>query len=159
MNEAKSIGEWFLVYSESHKNKINKLIHFFCVPAIYFTVMGFLWAIPTPALFESIPGLNWASIATLFVLGFYIRLSALITLGMAFFSMACLFVLSYMEQSLNWNVLYFSIGLFVVSWILQFVGHAIEGKKPSFFQDLQFLMIGPAWVMGFVFQKAGIQLK
>ena len=34
----------------------------------------------------------------------------------------------------------------MIAWIGQFIGHKIEGAKPSFFEDLQFLLIGPAWV-------------
>lgn len=50
-----------------------------------------------------------------------------------------------------------SIFLFVAAWIGQFIGHAIEGKKPSFLQDLQFLLIGPAWLLHFVFEKYKIK--
>jgi uncharacterized membrane protein YGL010W len=45
--------------------------------------------------------------------------------------------------------------LFVLAWIGQFVGHKIEGKKPSFFQDVVFLLIGPAWLLHFIYKKAG----
>jgi uncharacterized membrane protein YGL010W len=37
------------------------------------------------------------------------------------------------------------ISLFVFGWILQFIGHAFEGKAPSFFKDPRFLLVGPAW--------------
>jgi uncharacterized membrane protein YGL010W len=50
-----------------------------------------------------------------------------------------------------------AVGIFVVAWIGQFVGHKIEGKKPSFLEDLQFLLIGPAWLMHFIFKKMGIR--
>jgi uncharacterized membrane protein YGL010W len=42
---------------------------------------------------------------------------------------------------------YTSLLIFVVAWVGQFYGHHIEGKKPSFLKDLQFLLIGPAWVL------------
>jgi uncharacterized membrane protein YGL010W len=38
-----------------------------------------------------------------------------------------------------------AIGLFVVGWIFQFVGHAYEGKRPEFFKDLRFLLVGLGW--------------
>ena len=44
--------------------------------------------------------------------------------------------------------------VFVLAWIGQFIGHLIEGKRPSFFKDLQFLLIGPAWLMAFVYRAA-----
>ena len=47
------------------------------------------------------------------------------------------------------------IAVFVGAWIGQFIGHKIEGKKPSFFKDVQFLLIGPAWLMAFIYRRAG----
>jgi len=47
--------------------------------------------------------------------------------------------------------------IFLVAWVGQFYGHRIEGKKPSFLKDLQFLMIGPAWLLHFIYRKAGIR--
>jgi len=49
-----------------------------------------------------------------------------------------------------------SLGIFVIAWIGQFIGHKIEGKKPSFLEDLQFLLIGPAWLLHFIYKKLGI---
>jgi uncharacterized membrane protein YGL010W len=46
-----------------------------------------------------------------------------------------------------------SLTVFVVAWIGQFIGHKIEGKKPSFFEDLRFLLIGPLFVLGFVYRR------
>ena len=50
----------------------------------------------------------------------------------------------------------FCTAVFVLAWIGQFIGHKIEGKKPSFMKDLQFLLVGPMWLMHFVYKKAGI---
>jgi uncharacterized membrane protein YGL010W len=47
----------------------------------------------------------------------------------------------------------FSISVFIIAWTGQFYGHKIEGKKPSFLKDLQFLLIGPAWVIENLFTK------
>jgi uncharacterized membrane protein YGL010W len=55
------------------------------------------------------------------------------------------------------SVLIMSVVVFVVAWILQFVGHNIEGKKPSFLKDVQFLLIGPAWILCFVYKKLNIK--
>jgi len=48
------------------------------------------------------------------------------------------------------------LSVFIITWILQFVGHQIEGKKPSFLKDLHFLLIGPIWLLSFILKKAGI---
>ena len=50
-----------------------------------------------------------------------------------------------------------SLAIFVIAWVGQFIGHKIEGKKPSFFEDLQFLMIGPLWLLGHLYRKFGIR--
>ena len=49
-----------------------------------------------------------------------------------------------------------SLFVFVIAWVGQFIGHVVEGKKPSFFKDIQFLMIGPIWLMSFIYKKLGI---
>ena len=94
---------------------------------------------------------NWAAVVLLFVLVFYIRLSVSMALKIALFSALCLIVNYYIGQVLPLWI--FSIGVFVIAWIGQFYGHNIEGKKPSFLKDIQFLMIGPAWVVENLFSK------
>ena len=94
---------------------------------------------------------NWAFVVLLFVLIFYIRLSIVMALKIAVFSALCLIANYYIAQLLPLWI--FSIGVFVIAWIGQFYGHNIEGKKPSFLKDIQFLMIGPAWVVENLFSK------
>ena len=94
---------------------------------------------------------------TLFAVIFYLRLSISITVGMLLIAIG-------MITSINWIELFdptiwrLSLSIFVVAWIGQFIGHKIEGKKPSFFEDLQFLLIGPAWLLSFIYKKIGIRL-
>ena len=152
---ARSLDEWFSLYGESHQNKTNKQIHFVCVPVIYFAIMGLLWWLHTPAFFPA--AINWATLSLLITLPFYWRLAPAIMLGMALFSGFCFGLLALMDNS-GIPVLWSSIILFVIAWIFQFIGHAVEGKKPSFFQDMQFLLVGPAWIMGFLFRRWGIGL-
>lgn len=153
--ESKSIEQWLTEYSESHQNPINKLIHWICVPGIFLTVVGFLWAIPKPGLLDGIWGVNWASVALAFVVVFYLRLSWRIAVGIVLFSLGCMGLVAWYEALELWGLWQSSAVLFVVFWVMQFVGHSIEGKKPSFVQDLQFLLIGPAWVIGFIYRKLG----
>ncbi|MDN5864963.1 MAG: DUF962 domain-containing protein [Gammaproteobacteria bacterium] len=153
---ARSISQWFADYGESHRNPVNKRLHFVCVPAIFFSIVGLLWAIPMPdALLDLSPFFNIGTLSLLIVIGFYARLSLSITVGMLAFAIACLLVLWGLESAgvIIWLL---SLIVFVVGWIGQFIGHHIEGKKPSFFEDLQFLMIGPAWIMGFLYRRWGI---
>lgn len=156
MNTQRTLDEWFELYGTSHRNKTNKAIHFIAVPSIYLSIMGLLWAIPVPALMTAVPGLNWATLMAIPVLAFYLPLSLPITIGMLLFTALCFAILTALA-AVGVSVLYFSAALFVVMWILQFYGHAVEGKKPSFFQDLQFLLIGPAWVLDSLLGKVGVR--
>jgi uncharacterized membrane protein YGL010W len=150
----KTLNEWFEEYSVSHKNLTNKKNHYICVPLIFFSVVGLFMSIPSRIL-EPLASIhpicaNWAFIILLFVLFFYFRLSAVMGLKMLVFTALCLIGNYILSQTIL--LLWFSIALFTVGWIGQFYGHKIEGKKPSFIKDLQFLLIGPAWVIHSIFK-------
>jgi uncharacterized membrane protein YGL010W len=130
-------------YGESHKNKTNILIHVIAVPAIYFVTLALIWSIPTPDFLDYFD-ITWAHVLVIPTLYYYFSLSGPIGAAMTLLSIVSLFGIRLLA-SLNISVWQFSIILFVVMWILQFIGHDIEGKKPSFLKDLQFLLIGPAW--------------
>ncbi|TVP91618.1 MAG: DUF962 domain-containing protein [Pseudomonadaceae bacterium] len=137
----KTIDQWFADYGESHQNPVNKLVHWICVPLITFSVLGVLWAIHP-----------WVAMGLLALsLVFYASLSWRIAAVMLVLGLVMLLILSLMPY-----VFWPSVVIFVLAWIGQFYGHQVEGKKPSFFKDIQFLLIGPAWLLGFVFRKLGV---
>lgn len=153
--------EWFDLYGESHQNPTNKAIHWICVPAIFFCTIGLFWSIPMFALpsdvpTEVVPFINWATILIGLASLFYLRLSLLLSVGILSFTGLCIYGNYAIDQSGIMPLWLFSLVVFIIAWIGQFIGHKIEGKKPSFFQDLQFLLIGPAWLMHFLYKKAGI---
>lgn len=139
----KTLDQWLCAYGESHQNLINRKIHTVAVPGIFFSIVGLIWAIPDLSLFGF--SLNWVWIALVPVLAFYYSLSRAIFILMLGFSLACVALIWGLE-TLGLPILTVSISLFVVLWVFQFIGHKIEGKKPSFFDDIQFLLIGPIWV-------------
>lgn len=143
-------------YGESHKNGTNKLIHWICVPAIFFSIVGLVSIIPFPWEINIYEGINlsWALFALILVLLYYVSLSVPLSLGMLLFSIGCLVLCS--QINVSKYSLWIYIGIFAVSWVFQFIGHNIEGKKPSFLQDIQFLLIGPAWLMHFILKKLNI---
>ena len=153
----RSADQWFNEYGESHRNRTNKIIHWLCVPAIVFSLVGLLWSLPRPEMFAEIsPWLNWGSLFVAAAMVYYLLLSWQLALGMLLVSALVLwgnFELAQLETPL-WRI---ALAIFVVAWIGQFIGHRIEGKKPSFFKDIQFLLIGPVWLLGFVYRKAGIR--
>lgn len=150
----KSLQQWFDEYAVSHQNETNIKIHFICVPAIFFSVVGLFMCIPDYGLLSFLghPAVsNWAFVLlVIFLIGFYFRLSIKIGLQMLLFSVVCLIGNYYI--SIYFPLLFVSILLFIVAWIGQFYGHKVEGKKPSFIKDLQFLLVGPAWVMYKIFK-------
>jgi uncharacterized membrane protein YGL010W len=144
-------------YGESHINKTNKLIHWICIPVIMISLIGLLWSIPTPELFNKsgLP-INFGTLFVLFAMLYYVRLSPILTIGMLLVvggMVAVDFQLSKLASPPLWAT---SLILFAVAWVFQFIGHNIEGKKPSFLKDLQFLLIGPMWLLSFIYKKIGI---
>ena len=130
-------------YAESHLNHTNEIIHCICVPAIVFSLLGLLWTLhPLIAL-----------IATALSLIYYIRLSLQFAGGMLVMAGVMLWLLQMTPLEM---ILPASIGIFVVAWLGQFIGHKIEGKKPSFFDDLRFLLIGPLFVLSFLYRRLHI---
>jgi uncharacterized membrane protein YGL010W len=130
-------------YGETHQNPVNKAIHWVCVPLIMWSALAALWVASPIAAYALIT----------FAVVYYAIMSFPLALGM-------LALAALMIAPLPWlgpHVLWIALGVFVAAWVGQFVGHAIEGRKPKFLQDLQFLLIGPAWLLQFVYRAAGIR--
>lgn len=153
---ARKIDQLLSEYGESHQNKINKTIHWICVPIIFFSIFGLIRSIPVPEFMAAIPYLSWASIILALALVYYLTLSFPLFLGFILFGSAVVLGNEIIYSYGSSYLLVFSATVFVLAWIGQFIGHNIEGKKPSFFKDLQFLLIGPAWLMHFIYKKFGI---
>jgi uncharacterized membrane protein YGL010W len=152
----RSVADWFGEYGASHANPTNKLLHWICVPLIVLSLMGLLWSIPVPDAMATLsPWLNWATLAALLACVYYLMLSVRLAVGIAL-GFALLFAVVNALDSLSWPLWVTSLVIFVVAWIGQFIGHAVEGKRPSFFKDVQFLMIGPLWLLGSLYRRLGI---
>ena len=156
----KSIHDWLSAYGASHQNPTNKFIHWLCVPAITFTVLGLLSLVNYEF---SINGgsynINLAGVLFVIAIIFYSRLSLTITIGMFLSTGLCISYINKLENAFDQPMLIkYYLVIFIVAWIGQFIGHKIEGKKPSFFQDIQFLLIGPAWLLSFIYKKLNIPI-
>ena len=150
----RTLDQWFSEYAVSHQNETNQLIHYICVPAIFFSIVGLLMSIPPGPLTGIFPMYipfleNWAVVVLILVLLFYMRLSISMGIKVLLFAALCIAGNYFIAQAAElWMV---SVIIFAVAWIGQFYGHKVEGKKPSFLKDIQFLLIGPAWVIKKVF--------
>lgn len=151
----KSPEDWFELYGQSHRNPINKLIHWVCIPTIMVSTLGLIQSIPHP--FGEQPWFHWGTLAVALCLAFYARLSLTLFLGMGAIAAASLGFNGWLD-SVGVSVFWSSLAIFAVSWLFQFIGHKIEGKKPSFFEDLQYLLIGPAWLLQFVYGRLGVPI-
>lgn len=150
----RNIDRLMAEYSQSHQNRINKMIHNIAVPAIYFVTIGLLYAIPVPDIMIKFD-VTFAHVAIIPVLFYYFKLSGPVGAAMTIMSILVFFGIKLLEGQ-GISIWQFSVVLFVVMWILQFVGHRIEGKKPSFLKDLQFLLVGPVWVVAPLLKKMNI---
>jgi uncharacterized membrane protein YGL010W len=154
----RTANQWLDEYGSSHRNATNEVLHWICVPVILWCVLGLLWAAPFPAgIHAAIPLANWATLITLLALVYYALLSIPLMLGI----FPLLLIMLWSIAALNGNAVaplwLICVALFVLAWIGQFIGHAIEKQRPSFFKDLQFLMIGPMWLLSNVYRRLGIR--
>ncbi|ASW74091.1 hypothetical protein IQ37_12875 [Chryseobacterium piperi] len=155
----RKIDLFFAEYRGSHKNRINKLIHLICVPLVFWSILGFISLIPSSHFCASYFGcISIVSCATIILVTlFYLRLSLLISLIM----LVIMLLMEHLTYTVNVqfgkNSWIFYTVVFMITCLLQLVGHQIEGKKPSFPKDLKFLLIGPIWLVRFVLKKAGIK--
>jgi uncharacterized membrane protein YGL010W len=130
-------------YGESHQNPRNELIHFFAIPLIILSLCGLMFALHPWAAYAFIGAslvyyarLNWV------FFGIMLAFSALVIAAL---------------HAMGSQVMALSIAIFVGAWIAQFIGHKIEGKKPSFFEDIQYLWVGPLFVLSKLMGKLGIR--
>jgi uncharacterized membrane protein YGL010W len=150
-------------YGESHQDSTNKLIHWVCVPLIVFSLLGLIWLIPFPRLEFLGPYntfINWASLLIAAAMYYYYTLSRplffLMIWVIALISFGVVRIELWERDGGGPQAWIVFVSIFVLAWIGQFIGHKIEGKKPSFFDDLRFLLIGPLWLLHFICKKVGI---
>jgi len=153
----KTADDWFAEYAVCHQNPTNKAIHWICIPLIILSLIGLLWefSLPGTARYDS-PLLNWGMLVIAVCMLFYLRLSLPLAAGMFLVAAAAVGILVAYQSAGIGPVWIASLIVFVAAWIGQFIGHKIEGQKPAFFEDLQFLLIGPIWLLAFIYRKLGI---
>lgn len=146
----RTLNQFLDAYAVSHQNPLNQIIHVICVPAIFFATLGLLWLMPVGRAFPGMPAevAHWINGATVFmpIAGlFYLRLSFgsfLTGMGWAALSVLGIVAIEQAELSLFW----ISATIWVLAWAVQFYGHHVEGAKPSFADDILFLLVGPLFV-------------
>ena len=152
----RSMQDWLDSYSSDHQNPTNQVLHWLCVPPIVWSVIALLWTIPVPAAFLR-PG-SWAVAAMVLSFYWYWKhsrpLAAALLVAFALFGLLTNVLFGLLGPASLRNL---AIGVFVIAWIGQFIGHKFEGRKPSFLTDLSYLLIGPAWLMAKLLRKLGMK--
>lgn len=139
----KTLTDHLAQYAAYHRDPRNLLSHFIGIPMIVLAVAALL----------SRPGMDvsglWLSPVALVALAsvlFYLRLDLRFGALMGAVLLLCVWVGAQLAQQTTAIWLSAGVGLFVVGWIIQFVGHYYEGRKPAFVDDLTGLIIGPLFV-------------
>ena len=146
-------------YGDSHRHPVNQWVHIFCVPAIFVSTLGLFWLIPL-GQWLGLEGaaaywVNGGTLLAVLCMPFYLRLSmgvSLLMLGWLAVSLAVVTLVDRSALSLGWSALV----LWLVAWAVQVWGHKVEGKKPSFTDDLVFLLVGPVFVSLELAYKLGL---
>ncbi|HJO08756.1 MAG TPA: penicillin acylase family protein, partial [Verrucomicrobiota bacterium] len=146
-------------YEAFHQHTTNRRIHFTCVPMIALSLVGLLWGIKIPTSLgnELSFTLNAGTIFIGLVSAYYLFLSIVSLLGMLYFGLAAS-VLCISIESSPLPLFSTSLTVFVLAWAAQFIGHCIEGKKPAFTEDVQFLLVSPAWLLNALYKKPALTL-
>jgi uncharacterized membrane protein YGL010W len=146
---------WLDSYADDHRHPLNQRLHEICVPLILWSAIALLWTVPVPALLGR-PGF-WSVAAQVLAFAWYWKHSR--RLGGAMFVLFVVLDLltawlfgTWGASMLRWSAL----AVFAMAWVGQFVGHAVEGRRPSFLTDLSYLLVGPAWLMDKLLRRLGL---
>ena len=151
------IDELLTNYANDHQNHSNQIMHLICVPLIVWTITALLWCIPVPVSFL-LQGF-WFAFVLFFVWSYYWKLSKSLAMGTLIGFVAFGYINHFIANQFGIMVLLKSaIALFVIAWVGQFIGHMWEGKRPSFFTDLVYLLIGPLWTVSKLYKRVGIAI-
>ena len=152
---ASTVESLLAQYSSDHVNPTNQVIHLFCVPAIVWSASAMLWAIPVPGDF--LKAGSWCALVMFLAWLWYWSKSRSLAVGALVGFVLMIFLNRWLVFRLGINgLLALGVGVFVVAWIAQFIGHKIEGKRPSFLTDLVYLLVGPLWTLNKLYRKVGL---
>lgn len=156
--DQRSMREWLDSYSQDHQHPINRLLHWICVPLIVWSALALLWTAPVPASLLR-PG-AWAVFAIVLAFAWYWkrshRLGGALLIALAMLALICAWAFDPLGPT---RMRWLALGVFAIAWVGQFIGHLFEGRRPSFFTDLAYLLVGPAWLMDKLLNRIGLKEK
>lgn len=154
---SRRLGRYLEAYAEHHQNSTNRFIHWVGVPLICWSILAAFASLPFPQAFSLFPGFGWATLLGVVMSVYYFTLSVPLGVGMAINVVLYLAIVRAVEIFVETPLWVVALVVFIFGWVLQFIGHKIEGRKPKFFDDVRFLLIGPVWVLAGWYRLLGIK--
>lgn len=147
---------WLKRYEETHSDITYPVIYWSSVPIVVLGTVGVLWALPIPdEFFEISPLLNWGTSFLMATTVYYFIISVSLAIGMLPFIIGLAGVQMWLTQS-DYSPLQVSIGLLAAGIIGLWMGHRNQNSLRPVLQDLQLMMIGPAWLLSVFYRRIGI---
>lgn len=158
----RTLGQFLEAYGESHRNPVNQIVHFICVPAIFFATVGLLWLVPVGSWLGLEPGIAWwvngGTVLGVLAGLFYLKMGpGTFVLMVGWYALTVLGIVAI--TGAGWSLGWISLAIWLVAWAIQIWGHKVEGKKPSFVDDLVFLLVGPVFVSVEIAAKLGFRTR
>jgi len=150
----KTLTDHLAQYAAYHRNKKNIATHLIGIPMI---VVALIILLSRPDFAIDRMTISPANLVVIAAVIFYVRLDVPLGLLMTFLLWVCLGIGSHIAALPTAVWLSWGIGLFVVGWIFQFIGHYFEGKKPAFVDDIMGLAVGPLFVVTEVVFMLGLR--
>ncbi|BAJ00918.1 Mpo1 family 2-hydroxy fatty acid dioxygenase [Shewanella violacea] len=153
----KSAEEQLSTYKSVHLNPKNIRTHFLGVPLIIWSIFLLLHLIPVNIFAWDDPAIsiNVASAFAIGVLIYYFKLHVGLGIGLALFILPVLYS-SHLVAQMQGGV-WIAVGVFVLGWVFQLIGHKYEKAKPAFIDDLNQLLIGPFFLMAELYFMLGLE--
>jgi len=147
---------WLLRYEKNHDNLTNPWVYWAAVPMVVVGTVGLLWYLPVPAEFYEIsPLLNWGSAFLMAATVYYFIISLSLAIGMLPFMLGLASLQLWLTAS-EYPALGVSTGLLVAGTVGLWLGRRGAGGLRAVLQDLQLMMIGPAWLLSVIYRRFGI---
>jgi uncharacterized membrane protein YGL010W len=150
------MDSWLRRYEETHRDLTNPVFYWAAVPMVVLGTVGLLWALPIPdEFFEISPLLNWGTAFLMASAVYYFIISVSLAIGMLPFVIGVAGINMWLVGS-NLPLPHVSLGLLLTGIIGLWLGHRNENGLRAVLQDLQFMMIGPAWLLSVLYRRLGI---
>jgi uncharacterized membrane protein YGL010W len=147
---------WLKRYERDHTHAVNRALHWMCIPVFVASVVGLLWSVPVPGVLrDASPVLNWGTFFLMAAVVYYFILSITLAVGLLPFVMCVAVAVAWLD-TLSPPLWLVSATAFALAGAGLLAGHAFEDKRVSLFSDLNFLMIGPLWIIASIYERLKI---